>query len=468
MDWFTGDVGAAIAAAKARQTLFVVFVTGDDEPSKKMLDIVNQESTADQYKEFVCVKIDQGSPTFNQFSQIYPVLLVPSIFYVDSSTGVDIEVTVAISGEETVLAGLDRAKDKFQADKTETATTTTTSTSAASASAIPKPDIGQEDQNLESRVSRARTMLNENVGTLDSEVASHNTPTSIEDRVERARRLMNQRKEQKAKEETEKEKEKERERRELGKTLTDQKREREEEDMREAAKERRKDKEEEKLAKERVKAAIEQDRADRAMRYQAEKSEADERRKEKERKALAERAAAGERAAADRATISRIQFRLPDGRTQTHQFEASAPLETVYAWVTSDLETSFTDFSLSTTFPRRELDTEPKSASLKELQLAPSATILVMPKGTMATSDGSLMSLLMLLLTPFSLLWGLLSSFFNSSPGAASSSSQPTQPSASDSRSAAAARQGNIGRLRSSERDDDENNTYNGNSTQQM
>ena len=28
MDWFTGDVGAAIAAAKARQTLFVVFVTG--------------------------------------------------------------------------------------------------------------------------------------------------------------------------------------------------------------------------------------------------------------------------------------------------------------------------------------------------------------------------------------------------------------------------------------------------------
>ena len=31
--------------------------------------------------------------------------------------GVPIKVTVAISGEETVLAGLDRAKDKFQADK---------------------------------------------------------------------------------------------------------------------------------------------------------------------------------------------------------------------------------------------------------------------------------------------------------------------------------------------------------------
>merc|ERR1740128_374175 len=251
---------------------------------------------------------------------------------------------------------------------------------------------------------------------------------SMEDRVERARRIMNQRKEQKAKEETDKEKEKERERRELGKTLTDQKREREEEDMREAARERRKDKEEEKRAKERVKAAIEQDRADRALRYQAEKTEADERRKDKERQVLAEQAAAGERAAADRATISRIQFRLPDGRTQTHQFQASAPLDTVYAWVTSDLETSFTDFSLSTTFPRRELDSEPKSASLKELQLAPSATILVMPKGTMATSDGSLMSMLLLLLTPFSLLWGLLSSFFNPSPAAVGSSGQPNQP----------------------------------------
>ena len=45
-------------------------------------------------------------------------------------------------------------------------------------------------------------------------------------------------------------------------------------------------KEEEKRAKERVKAAIEQDRADRALRYQAEKTEADERRKEKERQVI--------------------------------------------------------------------------------------------------------------------------------------------------------------------------------------
>ena len=50
----------------------------------------------------------------------------------------------------------------------------------------------------------------------------------------------------------------------------------------------------------------------------------------------------------------------------------------------------------------------------------------------MATSDGSLMSMLLLLLTPFSLLWGLLSSFFNPSPAAVGSSGQPNQPSASD------------------------------------
>merc|ERR1712034_250992 len=110
------------------------------------------------------------------------------------------------------------------------------------------------------------------------------------------------------------------------------------------------------------------------------------------------------------------------------------------------LEPTFGKFTLTTTFPRRMLDQEEKTTSLKELQMAPSATILVLPLGGLVSQqDGGLMSLIWLILTPFTVLWAMLSSFF----GSASSSSQPA-PSSSR-------REGGIGRIRQ-DRDDGENN----------
>merc|ERR1712110_1114178 len=120
-----------------------------------------------------------------------------------------------------------------------------------------------------------------------------------------------------------------------------------------------------------------------------------------------------------------------------------------------------TSFSLSTAFPRRNLDTEDMETSLKDLQMAPSATVMVLPSTSVISSqDGGLMSLLMLLLTPFTVLWSMISSFFG---GASSSSSGPRGTSSTHR----VTREAGIGRLRSSDFSDDDMNTWNGNSTQQ-
>merc|ERR1712098_971748 len=298
-------------------------------------------------------------------------------------------------------------------------------------------------------------------GKIDAGQEAGNTsesaqPLSLEDRVERAKVLMAQRQAEREAQE----KEKEKERREVGKALLERKRIQEERDLKEAALARRKDKEEEKKAKEAVKAAIEQDRIDRKAKYDAEKKAAEEKRKEKEKDALAAQAALAEKTASERATVARIQFRLPDGSSQTKQFPAESPLSEVYEFVTSGLDTPFSSFSLSTTFPRRMLDQEDKNTSLKQLQMAPSATILVLPLGGIVSNqDGGLMSLIWLILSPFTVLWAMLSSFFGSS----TSTAQPTPSTTSGSTTR---REGGIARLRT-ERDDGENNTWNGNSTQQ-
>merc|ERR1719468_1436570 len=95
-------------------------------------------------------------------------------------------------------------------------------------------------------------------------------------------------------------------------------------------------------------------------------------------------------------------------------------------------------------------------------------------------NDGSLMSLLMLLMTPFTFLWGLVSSFINPPPsrgpsgnGVASGGSAGQTLGGStqtDRNTNRPKRGGNVGRISNlhEQSDDDEQNTYNGNSTQQM
>eukprot|EP00088_Acartia_fossae_P037646 TRINITY_DN3884_c0_g1_i3.p1 TRINITY_DN3884_c0_g1~~TRINITY_DN3884_c0_g1_i3.p1 ORF type:complete len:503 (+),score=139.90 TRINITY_DN3884_c0_g1_i3:34-1509(+) len=491
MEWFSGDVGAAISTAKSKKAIFCVFITGSDENSTKVLEMIENKELSERYKDLVCIKIEQGSTTFSQFSQIYPVLLVPSIFYINSGTGVDLEVTVTTGDEKSIVAGLDRALEKFNSsEKPAESSPSTSSTSQSQPTEEakeakveeekPKPSESQttESQDMESRVSRAREMLDETVGVVGP-VQSHDTPTPLEDRVSRAKNLMQQRREEKEREEEEKEKRKEMERRNLGRDVQEMQRKQEEQKIQEMVKERQKEKEEERMARARVQAQIEQDRADRAAKFQREKDEREERRKEKERQELAEQAAKADREAAERSTVARLQFRLPDGSSRTHHFPADTTLDEVYKWVSTDLDSRFSNFSLSTTFPRRSLDTQPRGNTLKELQLAPSATIMVLPSSggssALTSGDGSLFSFLMLLLSPFTFLWGLVTSFLNpppasggnaqqgasqgAAPGAGSSAggSQPTRPK----------RGGNIGRL-SNVSDDDETNTYNGNSTQQM
>ena len=73
-----------------------------------------------------------------------------------------------------------------------------------------------------------------------------------------------------------------------------------------------------------------------------------------------------------------------------------------------------------------------------------------------------MLSFLWLLLSPLTALWALLSGFLGSFTG--SGSAAPTAAGGAGR----GAQQGGMGRIRSSEGSDDENNTWNGNSTQQM
>uniref|UniRef100_A0A8C6USM0 UBX domain-containing protein 4 n=1 Tax=Neogobius melanostomus TaxID=47308 RepID=A0A8C6USM0_9GOBI len=143
---------------------------------------------------------------------------------------------------------------------------------------------------------------------------------------------------------------------------------------------------------------------------------------------------------------------------------------------------------MATMFPRREFTNEDLDRSLSELELAPSASIVILPSckpsSALAPSSSSLWSFLGTLFYPLLAVWRMISSLvLGSSPDVAQSSSGGGGTSTSSGETAPREnttkqsleknernfkKDGKICRLRTQEDSEDENNTWNGNSTQQM
>lgn len=77
--------------------------------------------------------------------------------------------------------------------------------------------------------------------------------------------------------------------------------------------------------------------------------------------------------------VTRIQFRLPSGSSHTGQFEPSNTLRALRNYVIENIELPFRQFSMSTSFPRRILTNEENDKTLLELELVPTAVILILP-----------------------------------------------------------------------------------------
>ncbi|ELK27657.1 UBX domain-containing protein 4 [Myotis davidii] len=266
-------------------------------------------------------------------------------------------------------------------------------------------------------------------------------------KVERLTKKLEERREEKRKEEEQREIKKEIERRKTGKEMLDYKRKQEEELTKRMLEERNREKTEDRAARERIKQQIALDRAERAARFAKTKEEVEAAKAAALLVKQAEMEVKRDASARERSTVARIQFRLPDGSSFTNQFPSDAPLE---------------------------------EARQFAAQAGRPTTSMV------HSSSGDFWTLLGTVLYPFLAIWRLISNFLFSNPPPAqtsvrSSSESSNLASSSNSEKREPVRkrvlekrgedfkkEGKIYRLRTQDDGEDENNTWNGNSTQQM
>ncbi|KAK7826685.1 hypothetical protein U0070_007847 [Myodes glareolus] len=479
MLWFQGAIPAAIASAKRSGAVFVVFVAGDDEQSTQMAASWEDEKVTEaSSNNFVAIKIDTKS------------------FFIGDS-GIPLEV----------IAGSVSAEELMHSSKGETSVTndnqSESSVSTPSASFEPN-DVCENTESRNTELCETPAASDTKSDTATGECSGHDSPSQephgcsnqrpVEDltvKVERLTKKLEERREEKRKEEEQREIKKEIERRKTGKEMLDYKRKQEEELAKRMLEERSREKAEDRAARERIKQQIALDRAERAARF-AKTKEVEAAKAAALLARQAEAEVKRESSARDRSTVARIQFRLPDGSSFTSQFPSDAPLEEARQFAAQTVGNTYGNFSLATMFPRREFTREDYKRKLLDLELAPSASVVLLPAGRPATSivhssSRDIWTLLGTVLYPFLAIWRLISNFLFSNPppaqtSARATSSEPSNPMSSsksekrepvrkrvlEKRGEDFKKEGKIYRLRTQDDGEDENNTWNGNSTQQM
>uniref|UniRef100_A0A8C2UFX2 UBX domain-containing protein 4 n=1 Tax=Coturnix japonica TaxID=93934 RepID=A0A8C2UFX2_COTJA len=458
MMWFGGSIPAAIAAAKQHGAVFVVFVAGEDEQSAEMAarweDAQVTEAASDG---FVAIKIDTKSEACLQFSQIYPVVCVPSSFFIGDN-GIPLEVIAGSVSVEELVTRIHKVKQVMLVTS------------------------GSFRLRWVCCMLKAGPWMFYNVDFFSFAFKFRIT------------KKLEERREEKRKEEEQKEIKKEIERRKTGKEMLEYKRRQEEELTKRMLEERNREKAEEKAARERIRQQIALDRAERAARFAKSKEEAEAAKAAALQAKQAEIEARKEASQKERSAIARIQFRLPDGSSFTNQFPSEARLEEARQFAAQTVGNAYGNFSLATMFPRREFTKEDYGKKLLELELAPSASVVLLPAGRPATSvvqasRGDLWKFLGTILYPLLAVWRFISNFLFTSPPPSEStvrtvhqqdhsnpsssnnveqSRQTVRKRVTEKRGEDFKKEGKIYRLRTQDDGEDENNTWNGNSTQQM
>lgn len=211
---------------------------------------------------------------------------------------------------------------------------------------------------------------------------------------------------------------KEIERRKMGQNVQQMKKWQEDQELKQLKEDREREKREKQQARERVLAQIAQDKAERLAKSapQPEPSKP--------------QAPVPSSRPNDNST--RIQFKFPDGSTSMQEFANSDLLEAVVIHIKTNMNLPYSNFRLSTTFPRREFTENDYSQTLLDLQLCPTAVILVLPFSSGVVSrgqgGGTLNSIVWTLFAPLFHIFGMIKNFLFGAPNVVGKKTQTPEP----------------------------------------
>nr|CDS33410.1 UBX domain containing protein 2 [Hymenolepis microstoma] len=339
MEWFAGDIAQCIKKVKTDEKLFLVFSSGEEDESKQISEALNSDEVANQCSDMICLRLESGSTPFTQFCAVYSVPSIPCIHLI-SPFGKVLSVKSANFTQDQILHWLQETITNFSIVKDREGKHDGSKSQSEQVPDEKKGDEkGQELQSVKIENANANdgTTLKQSDSIELSLSSTCNEPISLnqddsstqgndggeasqpglslEHKIEHAKRLLEEKKKEKAVEEFQKVHEAEIKRREQGRNLTEFKRMQREREIRERLEEQKRERAEKEAVRRQVLAQIEADRRERMA-------------------AVAPKPSVAEISSLERKSLAfdpdevRLQIRLPDGAHMIGVFSAEAYLGT--------------------------------------------------------------------------------------------------------------------------------------------
>ncbi|CAD6186031.1 unnamed protein product [Caenorhabditis auriculariae] len=446
MQWFAGNVNTAIQVSRKNGALLIVYINSDDEKGRKMNDLWDQVDSTILACPVVGIRLQQGDQSALQFAEIYPTPIVPASYIIDQE-GKPLEIITLLQdlSYDSFRSKINKAVENFSKKKSSAGPVSPKKEAKGPSVTVPSPAPVDPD---------------------------------LEEKVKRAKELLEQKKKAEAERKFKEDKEKELQRIKDMKAMQEAAQSRRDKELIDAAAQRQKEKIAAVKEKERVMAAIKADREDAEYRR---------------RRAVAggvvtpvEEPAKPEPPKPVPSDRCRVQVRLPEASPVVEEFPSTDNLHSLVEILKQKNHVSG-NFQLAQLYPKRVFTDEELNKSFLDLALTPTCTMVIVQKrstnSVMKYPGSGLITLLsMFLLAPFQYVWSYISLFLiggkKSAAAEAKKNDQPSTSAASGDAQrtrripgeATVRRRGNVSGLHNTNgdepEDDDKNANWNGNSTQ--
>ncbi|KAM7541457.1 hypothetical protein Aperf_G00000033138 [Anoplocephala perfoliata] len=297
MDWFSGDVAQCIKKVKSEKKIFLVFSRNDEIDSQHISEVLDSDAIVGQCENIICLQLQHGSIPFNQFCAVYKVSSVPCIHLI-SPSGEVLSIKSADFSQEgislwlqEIISNFDKfekkevggssAETQMKSDaqlasesialctevdvnrKSEEGTTSPSCPTQSRSESVPRESGNEANSSIPVESSAGSSRSQSEDGEKEQQAEEVSTNASLDEKIEYARRLLEERRQEKAVKAFQEVHEAELKRRNLGRNLGEFKRLKQEQEIRERLEEQKREKAEREETRRRILAQIELDRRDR-------------------------------------------------------------------------------------------------------------------------------------------------------------------------------------------------------------
>ncbi|KAI9301796.1 hypothetical protein BJ944DRAFT_242953 [Cunninghamella echinulata] len=360
--WFDGPINDAVQLVNAKNCLFIVFIHNLSENSDKLNDIILDSSLQEVLKDHVIIKLEYESDNAKLFGQLYPIHRVPMVYFIKQ--GVIKDFAIETTSAEEIMDKITKlliTEPTFGLSSSPTLNNTTNSVSSSSTPTLSSTPA-----------STPITSTTNNDDNIPLTTTTHNDSAKEKEAKEKLKKQMELARQKREEKEKKDAKEREIKRRQDGKEALETRQQLENKQNKLYFEKIKKEKQADEEHRRKIKEQIARDRE--------EKQSLLKQKKQQQPSSINNDVSSSPSPSPSPSREydeCHLNIRQTDGKNNRQKFKANDTLGDVRQWIDTNRTDGEQPYKLLSQFPTRHFSVGDEEKTLQQLNLLPSATVIM-------------------------------------------------------------------------------------------